>query len=134
MYRKINKGGRKPKITPEVVAKLEDAFVWGHSDSEACLIVGIDQATLYRYCEKHRSFATKKELLKNTPTLEARRTLVAAIKIDPDLALKYLERKKKDEFALRQEYTGAGGKDLIPVPIMEVDPNVSSNNSNQKDM
>jgi hypothetical protein len=37
----------------------------------------------------------------------------------PDLALKYLERKKKDEFSVRTELTGADGEDLFAISAEE---------------
>lgn len=40
--------------------------------------------------------------------MKARKSVVNALTKDPDLALKYLERKKKDEFSLRSEHTGGG--------------------------
>lgn len=43
-----------------------------------------------------------------------------------------LERIMRDDFAQRQELTGKGGKDL-PTPILNIDTNVSSNNSDKKD-
>jgi hypothetical protein len=97
------KGGRPKIISESILAKLEEAFLGGHTDREACLIANIDPATLYRYCNEHESFAIRKELLKENPTIDARRAVVKTIKFDPDMAMKYLERKRKDEFSLRSE-------------------------------
>ncbi len=103
-------------MTPEVLAKLEEAFAWGCSDREACLWADIAEATLYVYQEKNPEFVERKEALKETPILEARKSVLNGVKKDPDLALKLLERKKKGEYSLRNELTGADGKDL-PSPI-----------------
>lgn len=43
-----------------------------------------------------------------------------------------LERVLKHTFAQRSELTGKEGKDL-PVPILQINPNVSGNNSNTED-
>lgn len=102
------KGGRPPKVTAEVIAKLEEAFALDCTDKEACLVAGIDPATLYRYQGKNKSFCERKELLKQAPVLSARREVVKGIKNNPDLALKYLERKRKKEFGLRQEIDHSG--------------------------
>jgi len=112
---------RPTVMTPETIAKLEEAFAWGCTDTEACLWADIAQKTLYLYQEKHPEFIHRKESLKDTPLLLARKTVVNAIKKgDRDTAMKYLERKKKDEFSLRSEHTGKDGKDL-PTPIISLD-------------
>lgn len=108
---------RPTVMTPEVIAKLEEAFAWGCTDVEACLWADIAQKTLYLYQEKNPEFIQRKAELKETPIMLARKTVLKGIKVNPDLALKFLERKKKDEYSLRQELTGADGKDL-PTPIL----------------
>lgn len=95
--------GRPNKITQDILAKLEDAFMKGHSDEEACLIAEIDPSTLYRYCEKYPNFASKKEVLKKNVTLLARRNIYEKIKEgDVELSKWYLERRAKDEFSPKQ--------------------------------
>jgi hypothetical protein len=100
------------KMDAAVIAKLELAFAGGHSDAEACLIAGINQRTLTRYEDKNPEFAEKKELLKNTPILKARQTLNKAIETNADIAFKFLERKKRDEFGVKTEVdvTSLGGR------------------------
>ena len=110
--------GRPTIMTPEVVGKLEEAFAWGCTDREACLWADIAEKTLYLYQEKHPEFIQRKEALKETPILEARKSVVQRLPRDPKLAMDYLSRKKKDEFSQRNEYTGKDGKDLVPVPIL----------------
>lgn len=91
-------------MTPEVIAKLEEAFAWGCTDREACLWADIAEATLYKYQEKHREFVERKEALKDKPILLARKAVVKAIeKGDRVTALAYLDRKKKDEFSTKTE-------------------------------
>lgn len=109
--------GRPPAMTPETIAKLEEAFALGCTDREACLWADIATTTLYKYQEKNLDFAERKAQLKETPILKARLSIVSALKDDPKLALSYLERKLKSEFSLRQELTGADGKDLTPIAI-----------------
>lgn len=109
---KIEKIHFNSKMTPEVITKLEFAYIGGHTDEEACLIAGINVVTLHRYFEKNPEFKDKKKLLINTPILKARQTLNKAIETNPDIALKFLERKKKDEFGLKTEVdvTSQGGR------------------------
>ena len=57
-----NRAGRHSKFNPDILAKLEEAFLCGHSDEEACIIAQINPATLYRYCQKNGNFARRKEM------------------------------------------------------------------------
>lgn len=103
---------RPTVMTPEVIAKLEEAFMWGCSDIEACLNADIAPATLYLYQDKNPQFIERKAALKETPILKARKAVVERLSRDADLSLKYLERKKKAEFSLRQEVTGEEGEPI----------------------
>lgn len=102
-------------MTPETVNKLEEVFALGGSDLEACFYAGISRQTLYNYQHDHPEFVERKEELKEQPILKARRSVLNGIDTDPELALKFLERRKKSEFAQRTEMTGAEGKPLIVV-------------------
>ena len=102
----------------DVVRLLEEAFALGCTDLEACLYADIGKTALYKYQDKHPEFAERKELLKNRPVLQARNSVIQAMKRDGNLALKFLERKAKAEFALRTELTGKDGADLLPKPIL----------------
>lgn len=107
--KKKHAGGRPTKVTPETVKKLEEAFMMGCSDLEACLVADISKQTLYNYQAKNPEFVDRKEKLKENPTVIARKCVFGEISQSPDLALKYLERKKKGEFSLRTE-TAIEGK------------------------
>jgi len=104
------KRGRKPLMTPQTIEKLEQAFAMGCTDIEACLYADIGKDTLYNYQANHPEFIERKEALKNRPFLLARNTIVKSLSNDPEMALKYMERKKKDEFSLRVEQTGKDGE------------------------
>lgn len=99
----LEKRGRKTVITAGVLRKLEEAFAWDCTDTEACFYAGIGKTALYEYQKDHPEFAERKEALKGNPILLARQTVVRNLQRDPDLALKYLERKRKDEFSPRTE-------------------------------
>lgn len=113
---KKNKGGRATVMTPEVIEKLEEAFLLGCTDVEACLAADIAPATLYNYQEKHPEFLERKEQLKQNPVYKARKTVVNAITKDPRLAMDYLSRKAKKEFGNNVDIT-TDGKEL-PTPIL----------------
>ena len=48
------------------------------------------------------------EELKNTPILAARQEVIKGIKANPEFSLKFLERRKSDEFAPRQKIDHSG--------------------------
>lgn len=111
-----NKGGRPTVMTPEVIRKLEEVFIIGGSDGEACFFANISRVTLWEYEQRHPEFTSRKEQLKERPILLARQVLLKGIvgeqdketkkwivQPNPDLAIKYLERKKRKEFATRIE-------------------------------
>lgn len=108
--------GRPTIMTPEIISKLEEVFAIGGSDNEACFYAGIGKSTLYNYQQEHPEFVERKEALKERPILKARQTVVKSLD-DADMALKYLERKKKDEFSIRTEFTGQNGG---PINISQV--------------
>jgi hypothetical protein len=93
-----------------VLQKLDDAFRNGCTDEEAALYADISAAALYAYQKKTPGFLERKKLLKQHPVLTARGTVVKALSHDSELALKFLERKKKDEFSPRTEHTGPDGE------------------------
>jgi hypothetical protein len=103
--------GRPTKMTEEVVRILEQAFAMGCSDREACLMADISHQTLYDYQTLNPEFVDRKEMLKETPILKARQTIIDNLN-SPNIATWYLERKKKDEFTPKQEIENTGTKEL----------------------
>jgi hypothetical protein len=95
--------GRPAAMTPAVVSKIEDAFKMGCTDTEACLYAEISHQTLYDYQNKHPEFLERKQKLKETPILKARRRVVAEVETDTKAAQWFLERKKADEFGAKQD-------------------------------
>lgn len=95
--RKSN-AGRKPKVTENVVNKLEEAFEMDCTIGEACLHAGISRQAYYDLIEKRPELLDRFDELRNSPVLNARRTVTKAIKTNPDQAFRYLEKKAKREF------------------------------------
>jgi len=100
---------RPIKITDEVIAKLRQAYLIGSTNAEACGYAEIGERTLYDYLEKNPEFSQRIENWKNEPILSARKKVTDDIKNDVRVAQWYLERKRKSEFAQRQELTGNEG-------------------------
>ena len=125
-----NKGGRPTKVTPAIVKKLEEAFMIGASDSEACLNAGISRTTLHNYQTKHPEFVNRKEDLKNQPLYKARVTIEKNLH-DPKIAAWYLERKRRAEFATKVE-TQTDGKIEIAVTKSVTKPDQPKTNAKAK--
>jgi hypothetical protein len=120
-----NKGGRPPKLTPETVNKLEEAFAIDATVEEACFYAGISRQTYYEWIKDDPKLADRMEAMRNRPVLKARKTVVDAL-TDPDHAKWYLERKSKKEFSSRTELTGKEGapietKDIGVMTQEEID-------------
>jgi hypothetical protein len=86
-----------------IIAKLEQAFAYDCTVLEACSYANISKDTFYRYIKEHPEFSDRIEQLREMPVLQARQSVVSALASNPELALKYLERKKRKEFATRTE-------------------------------
>lgn len=106
--RRAGKMARPTVMTEAVIDKLRQAFLIGATNDEACGYADISVKTLYNYIEKVPEFLQQIEQWKNEPILKAKTTVVKNLD-DTKNAQWYLERKKKDEFAVRQEMTGADG-------------------------
>jgi hypothetical protein len=103
------------KETEAILDKLRQAFSIDATIDEACFYAGINSDTYYRWTKANPSKYTDIEALRNTPILAARQTLATAVKTDGLMAMKYLERKRRAEFALRSELTGADGERIVPI-------------------
>jgi len=91
------------------ILKLFEAMKLDCNLEEACFYAGITERQYKYFREVHPEFCPLKRILKSYPCLKARMTIVQSLD-DPKYAFPYLERKRKSEFSLRQELTGAGGK------------------------
>ncbi len=98
------KNNKKPgpktnwKMTDAIVGKLEYAFSIDATISEGCSYAGISRDTYYEWIKNNKELSDRFEQLRLKPIFEARITLIKGIKNNPELALKYLERKRRSEF------------------------------------
>lgn len=105
---KKTKRGRPTKMTQGTLRKLEELFVRGLSDEEACLLADIGTTTLYDYCKENPEFSERKELLKQRVKTRAKLNISKAIEEgDIDLSKWYLERRDND-FKAKQAVTHDG--------------------------
>lgn len=89
-------------MTEAVVLKLEQAFAIDATVEEACSYAEISRNTFYEYLKKNPEFQDRIDDLRQRPVLKARQTIVGALG-NPDVAFKYIERKRKHEFSTRIE-------------------------------
>lgn len=115
-----NPVGHPPVIDDTVLQELIKAFAGGHTDEEACQIVGISPASLYNYQNKYPEFLEKKNLLKLNPFIKARQTIVKSLS-DPEYATWFLERKGKSEFGTKTsvEYSSTDSGDMTNGEIIK---------------
>lgn len=96
-------GGRPTKMTEITLKKIEEAFLMGCSDLEACLYADISHTTLYNYQDKNPEFIARKERLKENPVLQARSSVLNGFSDDPKLAMDFLKNKRSDEFSTKSK-------------------------------
>lgn len=122
------KVGRPTVMTPELINKLEEVFAIGGTDEEACFYADISKQTLYDYQKKFPEFVDRKEALKQKPFLLARRTIVNALKDNPQYAFEYMKRKNRKEFGDSVDLTSDNKQ--LPTPILYGLPSDNSNKKN----
>lgn len=100
-----------------MIRRLEQAFIAGANDTEACFIAGLPVSFLKNHEKDNPDFVERKHALQNMTKFRAKALVAKAIEKErkTEVAQWYLERKGKDEgFSTRQELTGPNGKDLVP--------------------
>ena len=108
------KNGRPTVMTAATLKKLDNAFMLGCSELEACFAAGINPDTLRRYKKKNPDYAARIAVLKSSMTYKARQTVKESIEDRDNLseaaktARWYLE-KTCPEFNPRQEVAIDGG-------------------------
>ena len=90
----------KTKLELDNIAKsIREWLSYGCKIDEACVKSGINPAWYTYICVWDKDLSLDVENLRLNPRADAMKTLADGIKNDPDLALKYLERKLPEEFA-----------------------------------
>lgn len=111
---------KKPRQTPEVLRLLKYAFGIGCTIREACIYAGIGETTYYEWREADEKLASEIDKLRQDPVLKAKQVLIDSIKDgDVNTVKWFLERKKKDEFSIKQE-TMITGDEENPLAIQTI--------------
>lgn len=100
------KKGRPAAINDLTRQKIEYAAATGCSYGEIALYAGISESCLYSYFSDNPKYKEYIELLKKTPVLKARQTVIKSIEAgDPVTAKWYLERRAPSEFTVKHDIT-----------------------------
>lgn len=99
---------RPTEKTEDIIRKIEEVAALDGSIEEMAFYANIHRATLYRWLEDDKELSDRITALRQKPVLKARQAVVKGLD-NFDNGLRYLERKKKLEFSLRTELTGADG-------------------------
>lgn len=118
--------GKNPEI---VLQKLEQVWSLGGSDLAAASYADISVGALSDYLKKHPEISERKELFKQRPILKALKSVFDGLD-DPDLAMKYLERKLPNEYAPQQKIEHSSDA-LTLTKIIQI---VNGNRENGKDI
>lgn len=114
MAKRKSNAGRPTKMTDNTVKKLEEAFLMGCSDVEACLFADISKQTLYNYQEANPEFVDRKESLKSNPVMLSRKIQLEALKDDTNPAGQQITADKiitrAEGIKQRLEHANADGK------------------------
>ena len=89
-------------MTPEIVGKLEYAFLLGKNDLEACAEGKIGKSTLYDFQRKNPEFTYRKTMLRGNVNMRVKILISEAIMGGCAKTSRwYLSRKCKEEFSLK---------------------------------
>lgn len=92
----------------EYIGKIKPFLESGCSLHEACLHGIVPYTTIKDYVDKDDEVRKNIERLQNIPILMARQSVNKFMQEDGDLALRFLERRKKDEFSTKHETEHSG--------------------------
>lgn len=74
-----SKAGRPSKMTPALVSKLEDAFKFGATVTEACYLSGISREMFYQHYRSNQEFSDKIERARSWLSVKAKHNIADAI-------------------------------------------------------
>lgn len=105
--------------TPEIEAKLEQAFSLGSTIESACFYAGIGESTYHDWAKADPEFSERNKALKQKPVLKALQTIVGDLD-NVQTAKWYAERKQADLKPVSQTKhvtdDGKGGEAPIQTP------------------
>lgn len=104
------------KFNDKMLSDLEEGFKNDFTVEETCLFAGIHKDTFYEWLKLSDEFAVRMDKAKQYVAIAAKNTWARAVRGgDIDASIKWLERRQKKLYSLRQELTGEDGEKLIPI-------------------
>ena len=101
--KKKSNAGRPSVMTTENIDKLEEGFLMGYTDREACFSAGIGETTLYDYIAKNPEYSARKAALKDNMKMLAKKVLTEAMAGgDKDIA-KFVAERRDPDFVRKTE-------------------------------
>lgn len=98
------------KLTPEVVAKLKQAFAIGATVEQACYYAEIHKATYYRWIEKNPVLSDEFDHMRQRLPLKAKQNIANAIETGNSIAdsWRLLERTESDQYGEKMQLKHSG--------------------------
>jgi hypothetical protein len=105
---------RKPTLLNKYTLKaLEYACSLACPFDEACRFAGITLRTLYYWFDKYPKLKERLLRLQEQPSLKAREAVISTFHLRPDIAFKFLERMKPEQFGPKSILDGVNNFNLV---------------------
>lgn len=111
--------GKRVNINSYVTI-LEPYLKIGLTLHEACKQSRIPYTTVIKYKKDNEDVCRQLDALEDYAVVIAKMTLMKGIKEDPNLALKYLERVRRNEFSLKTEQDSKYQIEIKPIISLEL--------------
>lgn len=86
------------KLDDEAIKKLREIYALDASMKEVAYYIGVSIPTIYNWKKENKELFNELERIREEPVYLARETIVQGLRKDPNLAMKYLEKKRRKEF------------------------------------
>lgn len=94
---KTNKN--RTEFSKNTLRELEDAFSYGMTNTQACLLANISESLFYEVCKNNNSLSERFKALQESPKIAATKNIINAINQgDVKLSQWYLERRMRERF------------------------------------
>lgn len=103
--------GAPSKLTDENRLKIKQAAAYDATREEMAYLCNVSFQTIYNWFKEEPELLEEVERLRKKPVLQARKTIVEALKHDTKLALTYAERKLPLEFMPQSKIEHSGSID-----------------------
>ena len=103
-----------------IIDKLEEVFLLGGTDEEACFYANVGLDSLYHYQKANPEWTERKKLLKQKQFLVARQSIMKGIKEDYNFAMSFAKRKMAKEFGDKLEITNNNNLNVNILQVAQI--------------